>query len=122
MKPTIRLFYLFMGLLVFAGSAYADAALGSRMKERLPKVLAAKDAGAVGEGADGLLYIRSGADDAAADLAKAENADRTTFFSITSRKTDAPASAVATQWAKAMRSKGKKGHWFRDAKGNWSQK
>ena len=122
MKPTISLLYLFSSLLVFAGSAYADASLGSRMKERLPKVLAAKAAGTVGEGVDGLLHIRSGADDTGAELAKAENADRTPYFGLVAKKTEGSASAVAKQWAKAMWSKGKEGHWFRDAKGNWSQK
>ena len=122
MKSAISLLYFLSGLLVFAGSAYADAALGSRMKERLPKVLLAKTAGTVGEGIDGLLYIRAGADEAVADLAKAENADRTTYFALVARKTEGSASAVAKQWAKAMRAKGKTGHWFRDAKGNWSQK
>ena len=122
MKPTISLLYLFSGLLVFAGSAYADSALGSRMKERLPKVLLAKTAGTVGEGTDGLLHIRASADEAVADLAKAENADRKTYFALVARKTEGSASAVAKQWAKAMRAKGKTGHWFRDSKGNWSQK
>ena len=122
MKSAISLLYFLSGLLVFAGSAYADAALGSRMKERLPKVLLVKTAGTVGEGTDGLLHIRAGADEVVAELAKAENADRKTYFSLVARKTEGSAAAVAKQWAKAMRTKGKTGHWFRDAKGNWSQK
>ena len=88
--------FLFAGLMAFAGSALGDASLGSRMKERLPKIVAAKDAGTVGEGADGLLHARPGSDDGAAKLAKAENGDRKAYFALVARKIpEGSASAVA---------------------------
>ena len=122
MSKCIRFFFLFAGLVTFAGSALNGETPQSRIKERLPELFAAKDAGTLGEGADGLVHLRPGAKDVVATLAKKENADRKALFALTAEKTEGLASAVAKQWAKAMRAKGKKGHWFRDSKGNWSQK
>lgn len=118
----LRFFLLLASTFACLGSAFGDAALMSRMKARLPKLIAAKDAGTLGEGSDGLTHLRSGADANAGKLVAAENADRKAFFALTARKADGSATAVAKQWAKAMWAKGKSGHWFRDAKGGWSQK
>ncbi len=118
----LRFFLLLASALACTGSAFGDAALMKRMKDRLPKLLAAKGAGSIGEGADGLAHLRPGADADASKLVAAENADRIAFFALAARKAGGSASAVAKQWAKAMRAKGKSGHWFRDAKGAWSRK
>ncbi|MFP6887415.1 MAG: DUF1318 domain-containing protein [Opitutales bacterium] len=122
MINSIRLFFLFSGLVAFAGSVLGDGTPQSRIKDRLPELFAAKDAGTLGEGADGLVHLRPSADDVAVALSKKENADRKVLFANAAEKTEGSVSAVAKQWAKFMQAKGRKGHWFRDAKGNWSQK
>ena len=122
MRQVLILIYLMGCLFAFAGSSYGDADLKNRMKERLSKVLAAKNAGTVGEGSDGLLYVRSSAGDDEVQLAKSENSDRTTYFIQAAKAVNASPSDIAKQWAKGMWAKGSKGHWYRSSKGIWSQK
>ena len=123
MKTAFFFSFLLATVVLVASSAFAGSSIGERMKERLPKVLIAKNAGTVGEGSSGLLHLRAAdADEAVVSLVKAENSDRKAYFSLVAKKNEVSSSAVAKQWAKAMRSKGKEGHWFRDKDGNWSQK
>jgi uncharacterized protein YdbL (DUF1318 family) len=122
MKPVLGLIYFAATLLAFAGTSFGKADLKDRMKERLPKVLAAKNAGTVGEGSDGLLYVRPSAGDNDVKLAKDENSDRTSYFVQAAKAVNASPSDIAKQWAKGMWAKGSKGHWYRSSKGSWSQK
>ena len=57
------------------------------MKARLPKVLAAKDAGIIGEGMDGFLHPRDGISVETQALVDAENNDRKALFHALSAKT-----------------------------------
>ncbi len=59
MRQVLGLIYFAACLLMFAGTSFGKSDLKDRMKERLPEVIAAKKAGTVGEGSDGLLYVRS---------------------------------------------------------------
>jgi len=123
MKPyfSLLIFSAFSFLLV--PLAQADDSFSKRMKERLPDVLQAKDAGSIGEGVDGMLHVR--ADDASAsvkEMVGAENTDRKTLFAALAKKTGGSTAAVAEKFARAMVGKGKKGHWFRSSKGTWKQK
>jgi uncharacterized protein YdbL (DUF1318 family) len=122
MMPALGLF-LFTCLFLGAGAAFADeAAIKAGMKERLPKVLAAKDAGTIGEGADGLLH---GVGELAPDGAKllaAENADRKAYFALKAKQAGGTVDAVAKAMAKGFLARGKPGHWFRDANGKWRKK
>jgi len=122
MRPVLGLIYFAATLLAFAGTSFGKADLKDRMKERLPKVLAAKNAGTVGEGSDGLLYVRPSAGDNDVKLAKNENSDRTSYFVQAAKAVNASPSDIAKQWAKGMWAKGSKGHWYRSSKGSWSQK
>ena len=122
MRPVLGLIYFAATLLAFAGTSFGKADLKDRMKERLPKVLAAKNAGTVGEGSDGLLYVRPSAGDNDVKLAKDENSDRTSYFVQAAKAVNASPSDIAKQWAKGMWAKGSKGHWYRSSKGSWSQK
>ena len=122
MRPVLGIIYFAATLLAFAGTSFGKADLKDRMKERLPKVLAAKNAGTVGEGSDGLLYVRPSAGDNDVKLAKNENSDRTSYFVQAAKAVNASPSDIAKQWAKGMWAKGSKGHWYRSSKGSWSQK
>ena len=123
MMPALGLF-LFTCLFLGAGPAFADeAAIKAGMKERLPKVLAAKAAGTVGEGANGLLHARAGElDPDGTKLIAAENADRKAYFALKAKQTGGTATAVAKAMAKGFLARGKPGHWFRDAEGKWRKK
>ena len=122
MRPVLGIIYFAATLLAFAGTSFGKADLKDRMKERLPKVLAAKNVGTVGEGSDGLLYVRPSAGDNDVKLAKDENSDRTSYFVQAAKAVNASPSDIAKQWAKGMWAKGSKGHWYRSSKGSWSQK
>jgi len=123
MRQVLGLIYFAACFLAFSGTSFGNADLKSRMLERLPKILAAKNAGTVGEGSDGLLYVRPSAGDDEVKLAKTENADRTTFFIQTAKKDEGfSPSGIAKVFAKQMWDRGSKGHWYRSSKGNWSQK
>ena len=114
---------LFASLFLVAGVTFADeAAIKAGMKSRLPKVLSLKDAGTVGEGADGMLHPRAGLSKEGGKLVTAENTDRTAYYALKAKQTGGAASAVAKAMAKGFLARGKKGHWFRDAEGEWRQK
>ena len=123
MRQVLGLIYFAACLLTFAGTSFGKTDLKDRMKERLPEVLAAKKAGTVGEGSDGLLYVRPSAGDDEVKLAKTENADRTTYFIQAAKALEKVSpSDIAKVFANGMWAKGSKGHWYRSSKGNWSQK
>ena len=122
MIHALGLFFL-AGLFAGAGSAFADeASIKAGMKERLPKVLALKDAGTVGEGADGMLHARDGLGEDGVTLIAAENTERKAFYVIKAKQIGGAPADVAKVMAKGFLVRGKKGHWFRDAVGKWRQK
>ena len=78
---------LFFLASIFAGTAFADeASVKASMKARFAKVMALKDGGAVGEGADGMLHARAGLDEDGGKLIAAENTDRKTFYEIKAKQ------------------------------------
>ena len=114
---------LFFLASIFAGTAFADeASVKASMKARFAKVMALKDGGAVGEGADGMLHARAGLDEDGGKLIAAENTDRKTFYEIKAKQAGGSFSAMAKAVAKGHLARGKPGHWFRDAAGKWNQK
>lgn len=116
---------LFFLASIFAGSGSVfgdEASVKAGMKARFAKVMALKDAGTLGEGADGLLHARDGLDADGGKLIAAENADRKAFYEIKAKETGGTFSALAKAIAKGHRARGKPGHWFRDAAGKWNQK
>ncbi len=121
MRTYTRIFCFFIGFAAFAGSSLSADTPSSRIKARLPALYAAKDAGSLGEGADGYVHPRSGANQATTNLIKAENADRKALFVSLAKQNNGSVAAAAKAWAKLMKTKARKGHWFRDANGNWEQ-
>lgn len=93
------------------------------MKERLPDVISAKDAGSIGENIDGLLLLRdSSSSSKIKELVESENKDRVLLFKHLADKTGADENDVARKFSKAIASKAKKGHWFKNSSGSWVSK
>ena len=117
-------YYIFLILsLVFSVSGnivFAD--FGSRMKERLPSLVQAKDQGKVGEGTDGFVYVRESDSEKINKMVAAENEDRKILFKAMSSKTGGSVDEVANKFSKALVKKSKKGHWFRKSSGEWIQR
>ena len=109
-------------LLFFTLSFSAWADFSDRMKARLSDVVAAKDAGTVGEGVDGFLHLRKSSNEKAARLVESENKDRKQLFKHLADKTGGDISAVARQFSRGIATKAKSGHWFKKSTGEWVQK
>jgi uncharacterized protein YdbL (DUF1318 family) len=115
-----RFFSFFLIALVLLPSATAD--YSDRMKARLSEVVAAKDAGSVGEGVDGFLHLRQSTNQSSAKLVESENADRIQLFKDLARKTGGDVAAVARKFSQGIATKAKSGHWFKKSSGEWVQK
>ncbi len=120
MKKEIRLLFLFIGLFATGSLVYAE--YKDRMKDRRSEIGAAKDAGHLGEGSDGLLHPRGEVTDEIQKLIDGENADRRLYFSDTAAKRSISENQVAEEFASAIKDRDKKGHWQKDASGSWKQK
>ena len=105
---------------VLGNFAFADYA--SRMKERLPSLVQAKDQGVVGEGTDGFVYVRESGSEKIAKMVADENEDRKILFKAMSSKTGGSVEEVANKFSQALVQKSKKGHWFRKSSGEWMQR
>ena len=105
---------------LFSHSLSAD--FSDRMKSRLSSVVAAKDAGSIGEGVDGFLHLREINNLASAKLVEEENADRRQLFQSLAAKTGGSVDEVARKFSQGIATKAKKGHWFRKSSGDWVQK
>ena len=119
----IKYFRFFILSLVFLGAVnltFADYA--SRMKERLPSLVQAKDQGVVGEGTDGFAYVREGDSEKIKKMVADENEDRKILFKGDVIKTGGSVDEVANKFSKALIQKSKKGHWFRKFSGEWMQR
>jgi uncharacterized protein YdbL (DUF1318 family) len=125
---------------VASGSAYAAeinlkvdspivrAATAAR-KQRYPQLKPHLDSGALGEGKNALLVVRSveGLDArtrvALNQLVAAENKDRTDLFKEIARLNDlTELDKVQAAFAAAIRSEMENGQWFEDDKGEWKRK
>lgn len=116
----IRLLSCLPLALLFTVSLWAD--YSDRMKQRLAEVVAAKDAGSIGEGVDGFLHLRESSNSGAAKLVESENLDRKQLFADLASKTGGDVSAVARKFSQGIATKGKSGHWFKKLSGQWVQK
>lgn len=120
MKKLSILFLTAISFLVVQTSLQAD--FKDRMKERLPSILKAKDAGSVGEGIDGFLHLRDLASEAAKKLVTDENSDRKKYFVTAAKKHGSTIQEVAQMFSNAMKSRDKNGHWQKGSSGSWSEK
>jgi len=116
----LRFFILSLVFLGAVNLTFADYA--SRMKERLPSLVQAKDQGVVGEGTDGFAYVREGDSEKIKKMVADENEDRKILFKVMSSKTGGSVDEVANKFSKALIQKSKKGHWFRKSSGEWMQR
>ena len=114
--------YLILGFIFSFLGNFAFADYASRMKERLPSLLQAKDQGVVGEGTDGFVYVRDSGSEKIAKMVADENEDRKILFKAMSSKTGGSVEEVANKFSKALVQKSKKGHWFRKSSGEWMQR
>lgn len=118
-----RFLLVFSAVCLFSVSLFGGTEdLASDMKARLPKVLAAKDAGIIGEGTDGFLHPRDGISAETQALVDAENNDRKALFHALSAKTGGSVEEVVLKFSNALAKKAKKGHWFKKSNGAWIQK
>ena len=115
-------FFLILSLVFSVSGNIAFADFASRMKERLPSLVQAKDQGKVGEGTDGFVYVRESDSEKIKNMAAAENEDRKMLFKAMSSKTGGSVDEVANKFSKALVKKCKKGHWFRKSSGEWIQR
>ena len=120
MKKINHICLAFLSFLTFSSLLHAD--YKERMKERLPKIIEAKGAGLIGEGADGLIHLRGKKEKAVVELVKFENDDRKEFFEAASTKTGSTTQVIAQTFSESMKSRDKKGFWQKDSKGSWVQK
>ena len=114
--------YLILGFIFSVLGNFAFADYASRMKERLPSLVQAKDQGVVGEGTDGFVYVREGDSEKIVKMVADENEDRKILFKAMSSKTGGSFEEVANKFSKALVQKSKKGHWFRKSSGEWMQR
>jgi uncharacterized protein YdbL (DUF1318 family) len=92
-----------------------------RMKDRLPALNDAKNAGKIGEVFSG--YVESPKGDATvAALIAAENADRKALYEIDAKASGGTADAVAAAYAERFFKAAAKGHWLKGKDGVWRQK
>lgn len=117
MKKLLIPVFLFCVLGAGLSADFSDS-----MKARLGELVAAKDAGSIGEGVDGYVHLRDAGNSTAKKLVTGENADRKLLFASLSQKTGGSVGAVAEKFSKALASKAKKGHWFRKSSGDWIRK
>lgn len=82
----------------------------------------AKQAGYVGEQADGYLGVRPGAPDSAHELAATINAERGTRYAEIAAANGASPAAVAALAGKKLIARAPAGQWVRDASGKWLRK
>ncbi len=115
-----RIFSSLLFAFVLLSTAWAD--YSDRMKARLSEVVAAKDAGSVGEGVDGFLHLRQSSSQSVAKLVESENEDRKELFKDLAHKTGGDPAAVARKFSQGIATKAKSGHWFRKSSGEWVQK
>ncbi|MDA8991239.1 YdbL family protein [Opitutales bacterium] len=114
--------FIFLSFLSLTLTINSFADFSSRMKERLPEIVKAKNSGFIGEGTEGLVHVRGTGTKAVKKLADDENNDRKILFSAMSKKTGGSVDEVASKFSKALVKKSKKGHWFRKSSGKWIQR
>lgn len=115
---------LLAALFITVHVARADPAddLKARFEQRFPQIVKLKDAGLVGETADGLLDFVKPGDAAAQQLVQAENADRTELYKRLAAKDGTTPEKVATLSGQRHFDKAKPGDWLKGPDGKWKQK
>lgn len=113
----------FMMVMLGTTMAYAKskAQIISDMKARLDTINQLKDAGAVGETANGYIAFVKG-DNGSGDVVAAENSDRKALYAIIAKEQNTSADVVGNNMGVLKAQRVKPGHYFRDASGAWMKK
>ncbi|WP_155316908.1 YdbL family protein [Desulfosarcina alkanivorans] len=105
---------------IFSGPVFGGD-IKSRMKDRLPKIIELKAAGAIGEDNQGFLAFVGGKKPEE-ELVAAENNDRQRVYHAIARQQGTTAAVVGRRRALQIAKKAKAGEWLQDAGGRWYQK
>ena len=100
-------------------------ALRERFEQRLPEIIKAKKAGQIGETFDGYVDIVPAAahgDTTLAELVKAENADRLTYYQAVARSAQSSVAYVGELSAMKRFEAAAPGEYLRYRDGQWKQK
>jgi len=97
--------------------------LQQRFKQRYPKLMAAKNAGTIGETHAGWVeVVKPPAQSDVQSLVDAENADRKKLYAIIAEKEGTTPQHVAERNAIRNFEKADSGHWLKTADGVWKKK
>ncbi len=117
MKTVLKLFVITLLL----GAAAFGAGEKERMLDRVPQITQLKEAGILGETADGLLgFVRQSPEHK--ELVNAENRDRQAVYAAIAESQGVAASVVARRRALQIIEQAPAGRWFQNENGTWYQK
>lgn len=112
---------LLLASIFIIGTAAWGANIKTRMKNRLPAIMALKDKGVVGETNKGYLQFRGAAKEKE-DVVKAENTDRKKVYAAIAKQQGVTIDVVEKRRALQIAQKARPGHWLQDEAGKWYQK
>lgn len=112
---------LLLGCFFIIGTTAWGESIKTRMKNRLPTIIALKDKGIVGETNRGYLQFM-GASKENEDVVNAENEDRKKVYAAIAKQQGATIEVVEKRRALQIAEIAKQGHWLQDEAGKWYQK
>lgn len=107
-------------IVMFSGAAGAQD-IKSRMRDRLPEIVALKAKGIVGENNQGYLEILK-SNGSADKIVSAENKDRATVYQAIAAEANTSIEVVGKRRAIQIAEKADSGEWLQNASGKWYQK
>jgi len=115
---------LLFSLLALTLTAYAQSPdeLKARFRERLPEINALKDAGVIGENAEGYVEFVEKEQKKSKDLVKAENEDRKALYKSIADSTGTTLELVGQRRALKIAAEAPSGHYLKDGQGAWQKK
>jgi uncharacterized protein len=112
--------FFLIGFFIAGPTLFADD-IKTRMKDRLPTILALKAQGILGENNKGYLEFIGGKKEKA-DIVAAENEDRQAVYAAIAKQQGTTVELVGKRRALQISQKADSGDWLQDADGNWYQK
>ena len=116
----IVILLLFLGTFVTCVSAFAED-IKTRMKTRLPAIVALKDKRILGETNRGYLQF-VGQEKEKEEMVMAENKDRKIVYTAIAKQQGVTVDGVEKRRALQVAQKAKTGQWLQDENGKWYQK
>jgi uncharacterized protein len=118
-KGRIATIVLFLAIIALAATAWGQD-IKTRMRSRLPAIVALKAAGVVGENNQGYLVVRKATDQKS--VVDAENQDRRMIYAAIAKKQNTTPELVGQRRAMQIAEKADPGTWIQNANGQWIQK